>query len=142
LLNEETDLQGAGLGLVGPASGSGLAARRVAGACPAVDAAEQVIEARAPHRHREDGAVVPDLTVPLLAGGAFRLADRHPERFAMVVFYRGLHCPVCQAQLRELDRRLDELEERGIEVVAVSGETHQRTQRLRDEWKLKRLTLA
>ncbi len=84
----------------------------------------------------------PELAVPLPGGGTFRLADQKPERFTMVVFFRGLHCPVCKPQLRELDRRLDELTERGIEVVAVSAETEARTQRLHDEWGLQRLTIA
>jgi peroxiredoxin len=84
----------------------------------------------------------PELTVPLLDGGTYRLADRHPERFTLVVFNRGLHCPVCRAQLRELDRRLDELTERGVEVVSVSGETRERARRMHDEWKLERLPIA
>jgi peroxiredoxin len=84
----------------------------------------------------------PDLTVPLLHGGIYRLSDRRPRRFTMVVFFRGLHCPVCRAQLTELERRLDELEERGIEVIAVSGETRERTATLANEWKLERLPLA
>ena len=60
----------------------------------------------------------------------------------MVVFNRGLHCPVCQAQLRELDRRFDELAARGIEVVSVSGETEERAMRMRDEWRIGRVPLA
>src|SRR5438270_445963 len=52
------------------------------------------------------GEPAPDLGVELVAGGRFTLADRAPECFTMVVFFRGLHCPVCHAQLRELDRRL------------------------------------
>jgi peroxiredoxin len=84
----------------------------------------------------------PDLTVPLLSGGTYRLADRRPERFTLVVFNRGLHCPVCHAQLRELDRRLGELTERGIEAVSVSAETRERAQRMRDEWKLEQLPIA
>jgi peroxiredoxin len=86
--------------------------------------------------------LVPDLTVPLLSGGTYRLADQSPKLFTMVVFFRGLHCPVCQAQLRELERRLDELNERGIEVIAVSGETRERTTTLAQDWKLERLPLA
>jgi peroxiredoxin len=84
----------------------------------------------------------PDLTVPLLHGGIYRLTDQRPDALTMVVFFRGLHCPVCRAQLSELERRLDELEERGIEVIAVSGETRERTTALAHEWKLERLPLA
>lgn len=84
----------------------------------------------------------PDLTVPLLRGGTYRLSDRRPRLFTMVVFFRGLHCPVCRAQLSELERRLAELEERGIELIAVSGETLERTTTLAHEWKLERLPLA
>jgi peroxiredoxin len=84
----------------------------------------------------------PALTVPLLRGGTYRLSDQRPDAFTMVVFFRGLHCPVCRAQLSELERRLDELEERGIEVIAVSGETRERATTLANEWKLERLPLA
>src|SRR5262249_25237986 len=60
----------------------------------------------------------------------------------MVVFFRGLHCPVCASQLRELERGLDELERRGVEVVAVSGETRERTQELHDQWRIEHLPLG
>ena len=84
----------------------------------------------------------PDLMVPLLRGGSYRLSEQRPRLFTMVVFFRGLHCPVCGAQLSELERRLGELEERGIDVIAVSGETLERTTQLAQEWKLERLNLA
>ena len=84
----------------------------------------------------------PALRVGLLSGGTYVLADQAPQRFTMVVFFRGLHCPVCQVQLRELDRRLGELSERGVRVVAISGETRERTQQLSDQWRLERLALG
>lgn len=60
----------------------------------------------------------------------------------MLVFNRGLHCPVCRAQLSELDRRFDELADRGIEVVSISGETEERARRMRDEWEIAKVPLA
>jgi peroxiredoxin len=60
----------------------------------------------------------------------------------MVVFFRGLHCPICRGQLRELDRGLDKLSEKGIDVIALSGDTRDRTQQLHEEWRLERLPLG
>ena len=84
----------------------------------------------------------PPLEVQLLSGGTYVLSEQRPARFSMVVFFRGLHCPVCGSQLRELERGLDELERRGVEVVAVSGETLERTRQLHDEWRLEHLSLG
>jgi peroxiredoxin len=84
----------------------------------------------------------PDLIAPLLRGGSYNLRDQAPEFFTMVVFFRGLHCPGCRAQLSELERRLDEITARGIGVIAVSGETRERTATLAEDWKLERVPLA
>lgn len=59
------------------------------------------------------GSEAPALECELLDGSHFRLADRCPENFTMIVFYRGNHCPVCRVQLRDLDRRLDDFASRG-----------------------------
>jgi len=90
---------------------------------------------------RPDSAA-PALELPTVGGETFRLADRSPGLFTMLVFNRGLHCPVCQAQLKELDRRFDELAQRGIDVVSVSGESKERATRIHDEWKLENVPLA
>jgi peroxiredoxin len=84
----------------------------------------------------------PDLTLPLVPDGTYRLRDQHPESYTMVVFFRGLHCPICRAQLTELNRRFDELLDLGIDVVAVSAETRERTDQLASEWRVDRLRLA
>lgn len=88
------------------------------------------------------GEPVPDLELPIAGGGTFRLADAKPELFTMLVFNRGLHCPVCQAQLSELNRRHGELAERGIEVVSVSGESEERANQMREEWKIDAVPLT
>ena len=84
----------------------------------------------------------PELTVELVSGGTWCLADRRPATFTLIVFYRGLHCPVCRAQLSELNRRFDELTKRGLEVLAVSGDTVERARQALQEWKLDQLPLA
>lgn len=38
---------------------------------------------------------VPALEVATVGGGTWKLADQTPENFTMVVFFRGLHCPIC-----------------------------------------------
>ncbi len=88
------------------------------------------------------GGAAPALELPVVGGEPFRLADRAPGLFTMLVFNRGLHCPVCRAQLSELDRRFDELAEKGIEVVSVSGETQERATRMHDEWQIDKVPLA
>jgi peroxiredoxin len=84
----------------------------------------------------------PELAVDLVGGGRWRLDGQQPETFTMVVFYRGLHCPVCRAQLSELNRRLDELAARGITAIAISGDTHERARKTVAEWHLDRLTVG
>ncbi len=84
----------------------------------------------------------PALTASLLGGGTFSLDERQPDASTMIVFFRGLHCPVCRAQLSELNRRLEDLAERGIELIAVSGETRERSEQLASEWKLDRIRIA
>ena len=51
---------------------------------------------------------VPDLAVRLIGGDTWRLSQRHPQHFTMVVVYRGLHCPICARYLRDLDDKFDD----------------------------------
>jgi peroxiredoxin len=88
------------------------------------------------------GRAAPALDLPLAGGGRFRLADSRPAAFTMLVFNRGLHCPVCRAQLSELDRRSDELAAVGIRAVSVSGESAGRAELMRNEWGIERVPLA
>lgn len=60
-----------------------------------------------PARTVRPGTQAPTLELPVVGGDMLCLADRAPELFTMLVFNRGLHCPVCHAQLSELDSRFD-----------------------------------
>lgn len=85
---------------------------------------------------------VPALAVPTLAHGDFKLADDAPPNFTMVVFYRGLHCPICLKYLLELSRLQPEFEKRGVKVIAVSSDQSDRAQAMADKLKAPDLRLA
>ncbi len=69
---------------------------------------------------------VPALNVPLVNGGRFVLGAAPGERFDLVVFYRGLHCPICAKYLLELERLAPEFHARGVHVLAVSSDDEAR----------------
>lgn len=76
---------------------------------------------------------VPALTVPTLAHGEFALAADAPQNFTLVVFYRGLHCPICVKYLLELGRLLPDFEQRSVKVIALSSDTAERAQAMADK---------
>lgn len=88
----------------------------------------------------------PALTLPLVQGGTtddLSLGTGADGRFTLMVFYRGLHCPVCRKQLREIDDQLDALREAGVgRVVAISMDTLKRATLAVEEWELTRLPIA
>lgn len=78
----------------------------------------------------------PPLEVALVGGGRWSLSEQQPERFTLVVSYRGYHCPVCRGYLKRLDR----LAEVGVtSVIAVSGDEEHRATQTVEEWGLERL---
>ncbi|WP_425407331.1 peroxiredoxin-like family protein [Hwanghaeella sp.] len=85
---------------------------------------------------------VPALEVPLVGGGTFNLAEEKPENFTMVVFYRGLHCPICSMYLADLHNRLDALTEKGVNVIVLSSDNEERATEAKEKWKLPNLRLG
>ena len=81
---------------------------------------------------------VPALKVPTLAGGQWTLSERHPEHFTLVVFYRGLHCPICSGYVKQLDRMVPDFESRGVEPIAISSDVEARARQAADSWRLER----
>lgn len=76
---------------------------------------------------------VPALSVPTLAHDHYVLTGDTPQNFSLVVFYRGLHCPICLKYLLELARLQPEFEKRGIKLIAISSDTRERAQALADK---------
>ena len=85
---------------------------------------------------------VPPLSVPLAGGGKFDLNTETPEKFTLVVFYRGLHCPQCRKQLTDLEAKLPEFAKRGVSVVAISADEPERGEKTKGEWNLPNLRIG
>lgn len=84
----------------------------------------------------------PPLSFPLAGGGSWTLSDQKPEHFTMIVFYRGLHCPICSRYLKDLNSRVEDFAKRGVEVVAVSTDDADRANRAKADWGLDKLALG
>ena len=76
---------------------------------------------------------VPALEVVTLDHGAFTLAEDAPQHFTLVVFYRGLHCPICLKYALELGRLQPEFDKRGVKVILVSSDDRERARAFADK---------
>ena len=85
---------------------------------------------------------VPELMLKTVDSGDWSLHKQTPGSFTLLVFYRGLHCPICRTYLRDLQNHLDELSELGVASIAISGDDEERAKRTKQEWKLDKLTIG
>lgn len=85
---------------------------------------------------------VPPLSVPLVGGGGFDIAECRPKTFSLIAVYRGSHCPICRPWLGSLVARLDSLAALGVAPVALSTDPEDRAARSKDEWKLDGLAVG
>ena len=84
----------------------------------------------------------PDLTVPTFSGTAWSLAAASPQRFSLIVFYRGLHCPICATYIAELNKLIPDFTTRGVETIALSCDTEARAREAQGKWGLSQLTVG
>lgn len=85
---------------------------------------------------------VPALSVPLTNNDRFVLAAQPADKFDLIVFYRGLHCPICAKYLTELEALLPEFNKRGVQVIAVSSDNAERAQAMAEKIKATHLRIG
>ncbi|PSL20388.1 peroxiredoxin-like family protein [Shimia abyssi] len=81
----------------------------------------------------------PNLSVSTLDNGPFDLASETSERGTVICFYRGLHCPICANYLKELEKRVADFAERGVNCIAISSDGEERTRAMADKIEAKSL---
>ncbi len=84
----------------------------------------------------------PSLVVPTLSGDTYDLSKSSGERGSLVVFYRGLHCPICAKYLSELEKLVPQFSERGLSVIAISSDNIERAQAMADKLKAEKLRVG
>ncbi len=85
---------------------------------------------------------MPILELSLINGTNWKLSDQNPENFTLLTFYRGLHCPVCKKQLKDLTSKIEDFTERGVNLIAISMDSEKRANKASEEWQLTSLPLA
>jgi peroxiredoxin len=85
---------------------------------------------------------VPALEFDTIGAGRWRLFDQKPSQFSMIVFYRGLHCPVCRKYTSELNGMIGEFEERGVSTVITSTDSRERAEQAKAKWGLANLNIG
>ena len=84
---------------------------------------------------------VPALDVETLVG-PWSLAAQQPENFTLLVFYRGLHCPICSKYVGELAKLEADFGEIGTGVIALSQDPRERAEQAAQDWGLGELTVG
>ena len=85
---------------------------------------------------------VPSLEVETLDGTTWNLAEAKPDNFIMIVFYRGLHCPICATYLRDLDRKIADFAAKGVGVIAISTDDGDRARDTPEQWDLEHVKIG
>ncbi len=85
---------------------------------------------------------VPALKVQTLEHGQFDLDTDAGENGTLVIFYRGLHCPICIRQLAEVEAALDDFDAIGINVIMLSADSRERAQATAEKAGVTRLKIG
>ena len=85
---------------------------------------------------------VPELSVRTVGGSTWSISEQSPKNFTLVVFFRGLHCPICANYLCDLQRKLSDFTKQGVNVIAISSDSKKRAEKTAEDWGLDQLTLG
>lgn len=84
----------------------------------------------------------PELKINLVNDTKWSLAEQNPENFTLIIFYRGLHCPVCKKQLEQLKKKMNDFTERGVNLIAISTDSEERAKKAYKEWDVESLPIG
>lgn len=66
------------------------------------------------------GTTAPDFTLPNALGKKISLYEKLRSKIVLIKFYRGEWCPICNLDLRQVQKHLPQIEDYGVSVLAIS----------------------
>jgi peroxiredoxin len=84
----------------------------------------------------------PELEMSRINDTSWSLKKQTANKYTLILFYRGYHCPVCRKQLEEVKDNLSRLTERGIHVIAISMDSEEKAKKSGDEWDIAELPIG
>lgn len=84
----------------------------------------------------------PNLALDLINDTHWKLADQDPEKYTLLVFYRGMHCPVCKKYLENLTQKMDQFVEKGVNLIAISMDSEEKAKKTGEDWKITSLPIG
>ena len=88
------------------------------------------------------GKKIPSLEVNTLNGTLWSIDDYFDKTKYMIVFYRGLHCPVCSDFLKQIDNQLLEYKNSDTAVIAISMDSKEKAIKAKNKWGIAILNIA
>ena len=88
------------------------------------------------------GKKAPSLNIETISGNIWSLDNHLNKSKCMIVFYRGLHCPVCSVFLKQIESQLLEYKKSNTEVIAVSMDNKEKALKVKSDWSIKNLNIA
>ena len=83
------------------------------------------------------GSRAPELKVHTVSDEVWDLHQRNPKKFIMIVFYRGIHCPICKKYLKDLSGLAKQFFKEGVlDIIAVSGDSEEKAFKAKEDWGL------
>ena len=88
------------------------------------------------------GEKTPSLILNTLDNQEWSLEKNLNNNMTMIVFYRGLHCPICSDFLKLIESQLEDYKKANTNVIVVSMDSKEKAEKTKESWGLSNLTIA
>jgi peroxiredoxin len=88
------------------------------------------------------GEKAPNLSFKTLNGSTWSLHDNLSNEMNIVIFYRGLHCPICKEYLLSIQNQLDDYSDANTSVTVISMDSEEKAKKTQLDWGLDKLNVG